>query len=91
MTTEDGRIGRVEGILEEVRTRLNSMENRFDGLESRTEGRFNSLESRIEGRFNALDSMIDRLESRMQTQFYWVIGVIITMWVTIILTVLLRM
>jgi hypothetical protein len=62
MTTEDGRIGRVEGILEEVRTRLNNMEN-----------------------------CIDRLESKMQTQFYWLLGVMITMWVTIILAVVFRM
>ena len=59
MTTEEGRIGRVEGILEEVRTRLNNLENR-----------------------------ITSLEARMQTQFYWLLGVMLTMWVTIILTIL---
>ena len=66
MTTEEGRIGRVEGILEEVRTRLNNLENRMTAL-----------------------------ESRMQTQFYWLLGVmlgvLIPMWVTIILAILLRM
>ena len=66
MTTEEGRIGRVEGILEEVRTRLNSLEARLNSL-----------------------------ESRMQTQFYWLLGVmlgvLIPMWVTIILAILLKM
>ena len=66
MTTEEGRIGRVEGILEEVRTRLNNLENRMTAL-----------------------------ESRMQTQFYWLLGVmlgvLIPMWVTIILAILFRM
>ena len=62
MTTEEGRIGRVEGILEEVRTRLNNLENRMTAL-----------------------------EARMQTQFYWLLGVMLTMWVTIILTIILRM
>ena len=61
MTTDEGRIGRVEGILEEVRTRLNNLENRMTAL-----------------------------ESRMQTQFYWLLGVLIPMWVTIILAILLR-
>ena len=61
MATEDGRIGRVEGILEEVRARLNNIDNRFDNLESSIEARF-----------------------------YWLMGVIITMWVTIILAVLLN-
>ena len=73
MTTENRRIGRVEGILEEVRTRLNNLENRL-----------NSFESRVEDRFI-------RLESKVQTQFYWLLGVMITMWVTIILAVVFRM
>ncbi len=64
MTTEEGRIGRVEGILEEVRTHLNNLENRMTAL-----------------------------EARMQTQFYWLLGVmlgvLIPMWVTIILAILL--
>lgn len=64
MTTDEGRIGRVEGILEEVRTWLNNLENRMTAL-----------------------------EARMQTQFYWVLGVmlgvLIPMWVTIILAILL--
>ena len=61
MTTDEGRIGRVEGILEEVRTRLNNLANRMTAL-----------------------------ESRMQAQFYWLLGVLIPMWVTIILAILLR-
>jgi hypothetical protein len=72
MTTENGRIGRVEGILEEVRTRLNNVENRLNNFESRVEDRF------------------IRLESKVQTQFYWLLGVMITMWVTIILAVVFR-
>jgi hypothetical protein len=73
MTTDNSHIGRVEGILEEVRSRLSSIENHIDGLESRTDSRFTSL------------------ESKMQTQFYWLLGVMLTMWITIILAVLLRL
>ena len=62
MTTDEGRIGRVEGILEEVRIHLNNLENRMTAL-----------------------------EARMQTQFYWLLGVMIPMWVTIMLAILLRM
>lgn len=60
-TTEDGRLGRVEGILEEVRTRLNNLEIR-----------------------------VGNLDTRMQTQFFWLLGVMLTMWVTIILAVLFK-
>jgi hypothetical protein len=62
MTTDEGRIGRVEGILEEVRIHLSNLENRMTAL-----------------------------EARMQTQFYWLLGVMIPMWVTIMLAILLRM
>ena len=46
-TTEDGRLGRVEGILEEVRTRLNNLEDRFNGVDTR----ITSLESRMQTQF----------------------------------------
>lgn len=61
MAIEEGRLGRVEGILEEVRTRLNNL-----GI------RLNSLEARIE------------------TRFYWLLGLMVLMWVTIILAIVLR-
>ncbi len=69
MTTDEGRIGRVEGILEEVRIHLNNLETRMNNLENR----------------------MTALESRMQTQFYWLLGVMIPMWVTIMLAIFLRM
>ena len=79
MTADEGRIGRVEGILEEVRTRLNNLENRLTALDSW---------------LTALELRMTALESRMQTQFYWLLGVflgvMIPMWVTIILAILLR-
>ena len=75
-TTEDGRIGRIEGVLEEVRTRLNNLENRVSALESRVDTRFTSLESRIQTQFYWLLGVV--------------LGVLIPMWVTIILAVVLR-
>ena len=54
MALEQERIARVEGILEEVRTRLNNLEN------------------------------------RVQTQLYWILGVQITTWITVMLAVMLK-
>ncbi|MFZ6016345.1 MAG: hypothetical protein ACOYU0_01775 [Nitrospirota bacterium] len=51
------RMAKVEGILEEVRTRLNHFESRFD---------------QIDRRFN------------------WLMGIMLTMWVTIILTIIFK-
>ena len=71
-TTEDGRLARLEGILEEIRARLYSLEARMNGLEAR----------------------MTALETRMQTQFLWLLGVMLgilfPMWVTIIVALLLR-
>ena len=63
MTTDEGRIGRVEGILEEIRSRLSSIENQ--------------LNRRDEIRFHMVTGAM--------------VGVMITMWVTILRVVLLRM
>jgi len=63
----ESRIARVEGILEEVRERLNH-------LETRTEMGFSEL------------------RRELRSQFRWtlgiMLGVLIPMWVTIILTIL---
>jgi hypothetical protein len=68
----EARVARVEGIIEEIRTRLAGFENRLGRLEDRLTG----------------------LEARMQTQFQWLVGLmlglLIPMWVSIILAILLR-
>ena len=43
----------------------------------------------VRARLNNLESRVGRLQAQMQTQLYWLLGVIVTMWVTIILAVLL--
>lgn len=83
------RMARVEGILEEVRTRLTQ-------LESRVEARFNHIDARfaqVESRFNQIESRFNQIESRfnqVDTKFNWVLGLQITMWVSIILAILTR-
>ncbi|MBI4233272.1 MAG: hypothetical protein HY686_02405 [Chloroflexi bacterium] len=65
MATLEERTAKVEGILEEIRTRVTSLDNRMTAL-----------------------------ETRVTTQFYWLLGillgVLIPMWVSIIITILLR-
>ena len=44
MVTSDGeRIARIEGIIDELRNRMNSMENRMSAIENR----MNSMENRM--------------------------------------------
>ena len=61
----ESRVAKIEGILEEMRSRLNHLESEFRDLRSE----FRDL----------------RGELRMN--FRWTIGIIITMWVTIILAI----
>ena len=75
------RMARVEGILEEVRARLNHLDSRFEHLQTR----FEHLQTRV-------DSGFGEVRREMQSQFRWtlgiMLGVLIPMWVTIILTIL---
>ena len=43
MTSDGERISRIEGIIEEIRNRMNSMENRMSAIENR----MNSMENRM--------------------------------------------
>ncbi|MCL0064387.1 hypothetical protein M1N84_00525 [Dehalococcoidia bacterium] len=82
------RMARVEGILEEVRARLNHLDSRFEHLETR----FEHLQTRFEHLQTRVDSGFGELRREMQIQFRWtlgiMLGVLIPMWVTIILTIL---
>ena len=76
------RLGRLEGIIEQINDRLGSLERRMSSLE----GRMSSLESKLEARIGSLRSdlerRIDRLEDSHRRDFRWLIGMMIGMWAT---------
>ena len=57
------RIGRLEGIAEQLDRRLDSIEKRIDSLERRIEG---------------VERAIADLARRMDSQFRWMVGIQIT-------------
>ena len=69
------RIGRLEGITEQINDRLGSLERRIDSVKSDLEAQIGSLRSDLESR-------IDRLEDSHRRDFRWLIGTIIGMWAT---------
>ena len=71
MTTDSDRISRLEGIVEAILDRLNSIDSRIGALDSRV----TALESRMDTRLTALESRID-------TRFNWMFGLIVTTWIT---------
>ena len=101
------RMAKLEGITEEVRSRLVSVENRLEsgltemrqgvGRLSQEIGELKERVAKLEGiteevrtRLGGLESRVDTGFAEMRSNFKWLIGIMITMWVTIILTILLK-
>ncbi|MBS3934404.1 MAG: hypothetical protein KGZ35_08610 [Truepera sp.] len=75
----DLRMARLEGAYEQITQRLGTIETRLESIESRMDGSFNSLEGRMETRFAGIEG-----------KFNWVIGILLTSWITLMLAILLR-
>jgi len=72
MSVEE-RLARIEGILEQMDKRINDLVHRIDRLKSR---------------IDRLEDRVGRLEDRMLSQFKWTVGLIITMWATVMCTLI---
>ena len=82
------RVGRLEGLVEQIALRLDALERRMDGLERRMEAGFAELRQAIASANEATNSRIEATNSRMDKQFRWLIGIqfgIIGLLVTILL------
>lgn len=63
---------------------------RLEGSYERIERRLGTLDQDLRAGFERLEARIDRVEERMETRFYWLLGTILATWLTIILAILLR-
>lgn len=91
------RIGRLEGIIEQINDRLSSLEARMSSLESNLGARMGSLESNLGARMSSLESNLEarmsRLENSHRRDFRWLVGTMIGMWVTtmgLLLTIIIK-
>jgi predicted RNase H-like nuclease (RuvC/YqgF family) len=73
------RVARIEGILEQMDKRLNHLESEI-----------RDLRVYVESEFKSLRDVIGDLRRGLNNRFLWILGVQITMWVTIILAILFR-
>ncbi|MFY9720619.1 MAG: hypothetical protein WAK16_13355 [Candidatus Cybelea sp.] len=69
----DERMAPLEGSYEQIRDRLNSIDGRLASIDARF--------AQIDGRFAALEAKID-------SRFSWLLGIVVTSWVTTILNIL---
>jgi predicted nucleic acid-binding Zn-ribbon protein len=79
MSSLEERVARIEGILEQMDKRLNHLENEIRDLRAYVESEIKSLRGEI-----------GDLRRDLNNRFLWILGVQITMWVTIILAILFR-
>jgi predicted nuclease with TOPRIM domain len=87
------RVARLEGIEEQIRDRLNSIDGRFASLDARfdsVEARFNGLEARMDARFASIDAQFLTIDRKIDARFFWTLGVVFSTWMTTMLTLLLR-
>jgi peptidoglycan hydrolase CwlO-like protein len=73
------RVAKIEGILEQMDKRLNHLESEIGDLRVYVESEIKSLRGEI-----------GDLRRDLNNRFLWMLGVQITMWVTIILAILFR-
>jgi len=74
--TMEERTARLEGINEQIRDRLNSIDGRFPQIDARF--------AQIEARFAQIDARFAQMDNR----FIWLTGTVIGTWITTILTIL---
>ena len=67
MPTFESRVAILEAIQAQINERLNSIDNRLNGIENRQDNRFNSMDNRLTG-----------IETRINSNFKWIMGLLIT-------------
>ena len=75
----DKRLERMENRFDRIENRLDRIENRLDHIEARLdhiETRQDALEKKVDTKFEQIDARFEHLHNRMDTMFYWFMGII---------------
>jgi hypothetical protein len=78
----------------EIGEKFGRVDEKFESLRKEIDERFERLRKEIDGRFESFRrevfGEISSLRRELSTRFYWLIGILMTMWVTIILAILFK-
>ena len=95
--TLDVRIAHLEGAYQQVDKRLGGVESALIHLRADVNSSFAQLRAetnQLRGETNQLRSestaRMDTLAARMDSQFHWLLGTILTSWVTLLLAIVFR-
>ena len=84
------RIGRVEGVLDQVKERLNHVETEIGGLRGEIGDLRNHVDTGMGDLRNHVDTGLSDLRREMNSKFAWVIGIMIIEGILILLTILFK-
>lgn len=95
------RTAKVEGILEQMDKRLdrvevaivdlkNEIKSDMERLETGLRTDMGKLETGLRDEISKLNGRIDKLETKVENMFKWLIGIIIATWITAILTIIFK-
>jgi len=76
---EAERISRFEGKVEELSKRMDDFKSDI-----------NALRNEVIATRNEMNNRIDGLDKKLDSRFLWLLGIQVTMWATIILTILFK-
>jgi chromosome segregation ATPase len=80
--TIEERVAYLEGVIENLPSRMDRLEQRMDRLEQRMD-RLEQRMDRLEQRMDMLSARIDMVIARMDTHFRWIVISLITIFLAI--------
>jgi Skp family chaperone for outer membrane proteins len=84
------RLARLEGAYEQVDRRLTAIDARLETLDRKIDVKIDALEAKVTGKIDALDAKLDRkfddFTKRTDTTQWRTTWLILTTWITIMLT-----
>ncbi|HHT9120027.1 MAG TPA: hypothetical protein ACFYD3_05740 [Candidatus Hypogeohydataceae bacterium YC41] len=96
------RVAHIEGTTGQLDKRLGSVEIALQILQRTVEEKFQEMSRRLDSYHQEVSRRLDSYQRttderfqevyrRMDIQFRWTVGIMLTMWVTIILTILVKL
>jgi hypothetical protein len=97
----EGRVGEDSQMMDGIRDSIAGLEGRFTALEQRCgaieaklDRRCDAIEDKLDRRFETLDQKLDRhverLDMKMSRQFAWIVGVQITVLLSVVAALVTR-
>jgi BMFP domain-containing protein YqiC len=84
------RVAKIEGIVEQMNERLNHIESDLSTLCEEMKTEIRDVREELESNTRDLRGEMKDLREEMRSNFKWTMGLMITMWVTIILAIVFR-